>query len=54
VGLECAAVSLITNKAAWLSEAPLDHKEVIETAARQSEQLSGLLEAFVVTLTEKK
>jgi purine-nucleoside phosphorylase len=36
VGLECAAVSLITNKAAGLSAAPLDHKEVLTTAAAQA------------------
>ena len=47
LGLECGALSLITNKAAGLSAAPLDHKDVLITAKAQEETLATLLEAFV-------
>lgn len=47
LGLECAAISLITNKAAGLSAAPLDHKEVLTTAAAQAERLVRLIDRFL-------
>jgi purine-nucleoside phosphorylase len=43
-GIECAAVSCITNRAAGLSAAPLNHEEVLATAAAQGERLADLLE----------
>ncbi len=43
-GMECAAISLITNRAAGLSAAPLDHAEVLATAQATAEQLADLLE----------
>lgn len=46
-GMECAALSCITNRAAGLSAGPLDHKEVLLTAAAQSERLTDLLERFL-------
>jgi purine-nucleoside phosphorylase len=46
-GMEVAAVSCITNKAAGLTCGILDHKEVLTNAARPAERLSELLEAFV-------
>jgi purine-nucleoside phosphorylase len=46
-GLECAAVSCITNRAAGLSPGPLGHEEVLRTAAAQSERLAYLLEEFL-------
>jgi purine-nucleoside phosphorylase len=46
-GMECAALSCITNRAAGLSAGPLDHKEVLTTAAAQSERLAELLEGFL-------
>lgn len=46
-GLEVAAVSCITNKAAGLTGGPLDHAEVLANAARPAERLSDLLEAFL-------
>jgi len=49
-GLECAAVSLITNRAAGLSTTPLNHEEVLTTAAAQSERLGALLEGVVDSL----
>ena len=46
-GLECAAVSLITNRAAGLSDKALNHEEVLATAAAQSMRLADLLEGFL-------
>ncbi len=47
VGLECAAVSCITNRAAGLSEGPIHHGEVLTTAAAQAVRLARLLEEFL-------
>ena len=47
LGLECAAVSCITNRAAGLSGSPLDHEEVLRTAAQHAERLSELLEGVL-------
>src|SRR5262249_15117437 len=47
LGLACAAVSCVTNRAAGLSAAPLDHEEVLATAAAQADRLADLLEAFL-------
>jgi purine-nucleoside phosphorylase len=47
LGMECAAVSCITNKAAGLSEGPLDHKEVLAIAATQTGRLAQLIEYFL-------
>jgi purine-nucleoside phosphorylase len=47
LGLEVAAVSCVTNKAAGLSAGPLDHKEVLATAAAQAERLANLFEAVL-------
>ena len=47
-GLECAAVSLITNRAAGLSAEPLNHEEVLAIAAAQGSRLADLLERFMV------
>jgi purine-nucleoside phosphorylase len=46
-GLECAALSCITNRAAGLSGGPLDHGEVLATAAAQGARLADLLEQFL-------
>jgi purine-nucleoside phosphorylase len=46
-GLECAAVSLITNRAAGLAGAPLNHEEVLAIAAAQGTRLADLLERFI-------
>jgi purine-nucleoside phosphorylase len=43
-GVEVAAVSLITNRGAGLSAAPLDHAEVLAQAKATAERLAGLLE----------
>jgi purine-nucleoside phosphorylase len=47
LGLEVAAISCITNKAAGLSDAPLDHREVLENAKLAVERLGGLLGLLV-------
>jgi purine-nucleoside phosphorylase len=46
-GLECAAVSCVTNRAAGLGAGPLDHEEVLTAARAQSERLADLLEEFL-------
>ncbi len=50
LGLECAALSCITNRAAGLGDGPLNHDEVITTAAAQAERLADLLETFLTRL----
>jgi purine-nucleoside phosphorylase len=49
-GLECGAISLITNCAAGLSSAPLSHEEVLATAQVMAERLADLLQRVIVTL----
>ncbi|MCE9564700.1 MAG: purine-nucleoside phosphorylase [Planctomycetes bacterium] len=43
LGMEVAAISCITNKAAGLSAAPLDHTEVLVNAKLAVDQLAALL-----------
>ena len=50
LGLECAAVSCITNRAAGLSGGLLSHQEVIETARQTADRLTHLIERFVTRL----
>ena len=47
VGLECAAVSLVTNRAAGLGAGPVSHEEVQAVAAAQGERLAGLIGEFL-------
>lgn len=47
VGLECVALSCITNRAAGLNTDPICHEEVLRTAAAQSDPLADLLERFL-------
>jgi purine-nucleoside phosphorylase len=49
-GLECGAVSMITNRAAGLSPARLDHQEVIDVGKSAASRLADLLEAVVRSL----
>jgi purine-nucleoside phosphorylase len=46
-GMECAAISCITNRAAGLSGGPIHHQEVLTTAAAAADRLAALLEAFL-------
>lgn len=50
LGVEVAAVSGITNKAAGLSCGPLDHAEVLANAGRPAERISRLLETILPQL----
>jgi purine-nucleoside phosphorylase len=48
LGLECAGVSCITNRAAGIANgAVITHEEVLETAAATCEKLARLIEAFI-------
>lgn len=44
LGLECGAVSLVTNRAAGLAGTPLSHQEVLEQARAQGDRLALLFE----------
>lgn len=44
LGMECAAISCITNKAAGVSDALIHHGEVLETGRRVREKLLAALE----------
>ncbi len=50
LGIECAAISAITNKAAGLSDKTLDHKEVLAVMDGIRERLGRLVAAFVKRL----
>ncbi len=47
LGLRCAAVSCITNAAAGLSGAPINHEEVLATAAARRDRLAALVQGFL-------
>ncbi len=47
LGMQCAALSCITNRAAGLGDHPLDHSEVLVTAAAQSRFLAKFIEEFL-------
>jgi purine-nucleoside phosphorylase len=47
LGMEVAAISCITNKAAGLTCGTLDHKEVLANAGRPAERISDLLETIL-------
>jgi purine-nucleoside phosphorylase len=47
LGLECAAISCITNRAAGLSQASLDHSEVLANAERQVDRLRRMFERIL-------
>jgi purine-nucleoside phosphorylase len=49
-GLECAALSCVTNRAAGLSGRPLGHEEVLAVAASVAGRLTDLLERFLTLL----
>jgi purine-nucleoside phosphorylase len=50
LGLEVAALSCVTNKAAGLAGGVLDHREVLANAARHAERISELLETILPRL----
>lgn len=47
LGLECAAISCITNHAAGLGDGPISHDEVLVTARGQFDRLADLIESFL-------
>lgn len=47
MGMEVAAMSLITNQAAGLGEKKLSHQEVVEAAFAASTRFEGVVEEFV-------
>lgn len=47
LGMECAAISCITNRAAGLSDARLTHEEVLANSKRQAARLGALIERFL-------
>jgi purine-nucleoside phosphorylase len=50
MGAEVAGVSLVTNHAAGISDTPLSHDEVTETAARARTTFGAVLDAFLPLL----
>lgn len=48
VGLEVAAISCITNKAAGIGTGPLDHAEVLRTAAAPADRVANLVGRLLV------
>ena len=50
VGMEVAGVSCITNAAAGISNAPLDHAEVMEEGRKAADAFCGLVERWVAKL----
>jgi purine-nucleoside phosphorylase len=50
LGMRCAAISCVTNRAAGLSGEPLRHDEVLATAQAQSERLLSLFEGVLCAL----
>jgi purine-nucleoside phosphorylase len=47
LGMGCAAISCITNRAAGLSDGPIKHEEVLATTEFQSDRLAALLEELL-------
>jgi purine-nucleoside phosphorylase len=47
LGMECAAISCITNRAAGLGVGPICHEEVLTSVAAQAERLEKLLDSFI-------
>jgi purine-nucleoside phosphorylase len=50
LGVECAALSCVTNRAAGLGSGPISHEDVLASASGQSERLANLLEGFLSLL----
>ena len=50
MGIEVAAISLVTNLAAGISPTPLSHDEVTETAARARERFTAVLDLLLPKL----
>ena len=49
MGLSVAAMSMLTNEAAGISGKPIDHAEVLATAAQMNGDVGMLLQRFFDT-----
>jgi purine-nucleoside phosphorylase len=47
LGMECVALSCITNRAAGLAATPIHHQEVIEMGAKMRDSLGGLIDELL-------
>lgn len=47
LGMECAAISCVCNKASGLSSGPIHHGEVLDVAAMMRETLTGILGSYL-------
>ena len=47
LGMDCAGISCITNKAAGLGAEPIHHEDVLETGRRGKDRMFRLLDSFV-------
>ena len=47
LGMECAAISCITNRAAGLRDTRLTHEEVLANSRKQAKRLGDLIERFL-------
>jgi purine-nucleoside phosphorylase len=52
LGLRCAGISLITNRAAGLADAPIDHQEVLAVARKSGQALANWLERVAIALAK--
>ena len=53
MGVRVGGISLVTNLAAGLSDSPLSHDEVTETAAASRERFTGLLDRLLPALVHE-
>jgi purine-nucleoside phosphorylase len=54
LGMECAAISCITNQAAGLGAEPISHAEVVEVGRRVREKMLTLLDAFICSVASSR
>ncbi len=52
MGVDVAGISLVTNFAAGITDTPLSHEEVTETAAEARERFTAVLDALLPLLVE--
>jgi purine-nucleoside phosphorylase len=50
LGMRCAAISCITNRAAGLCDGPIQHEEVLDAGAKFAARLTPLLHGFLATV----
>lgn len=47
LGLQCAAISCVCNKASGLSDGPIHHGEVLDIAAKMRQHLTSILDEYL-------